>query len=189
MLANGTTYLSPEAYNATRSQQGSLVGVFDSKGNEVRLSRAANGDLKEIKSGRAGWIRLRYDESERVTRADASSGEFVEYSYDGENELARVQYSTGETIEYAYDSRHRIVGVDDAAKSVSRMPVYDGDGTMIGLRTDPTHRYTFAHRTDKPARMIEVEITDPQGRHMKIDARLSNDELRYSVESHVDIRH
>jgi hypothetical protein len=42
---------------------------------------------------------------------------------------------------------------------------------------------------DKQARMIEVEITDPQGRHMKIDARLSHDELRYSVESHVDIRH
>jgi YD repeat-containing protein len=189
VLANGTTYLSPEAYNATRSQQGSLVGVFDSKGNEVRLSRAANGDLKEIKSGRGSWIRLRYDENERVTRADASSGEFVEYSYDGENELTRVQYSTGETIEYAYDSRHRIVGVDDAAKSVSLMPVYDGNGTIIGLRTDPTHRYTFDHRADKQARMIEVEIADPQGRHMKIDARLSNDKLRYSVESHVDIRH
>jgi YD repeat-containing protein len=154
-----------------------------------RWSRAANGDLKEIKSGRGSWIRLRYDENERVTRADASSGEFVEYSYDGENELTRVQYSTGETIEYAYDSRHRMVGVDDAAKSVSLMPVYDGNGTIIGLRTDPTHRYTFDHRADKQARMIEVEIAYPQGRHMKIHARLSNHELRYSVESHVDIRH
>src|SRR6266849_9492082 len=33
-LANGATYLSPEAYNATRPQQGSLVGIFDVGENE-----------------------------------------------------------------------------------------------------------------------------------------------------------
>jgi hypothetical protein len=67
--------------------------------------------------------------------------------------------------------------VDDAAKSVSLKPVYDGNGAVIRLSTDPTRRYTFDHRADKQARIIEVEITDPQGRHMKIDARLLNDEL------------
>lgn len=57
-LADGTTYLSPEAYYAKRPQQGSLVGIFDGEGHEVRLSRAKNGDLQEIKSPSSHWIRL-----------------------------------------------------------------------------------------------------------------------------------
>jgi hypothetical protein len=70
-LQDGTTYLSPEAYNGKRPQQGSLVGIFDAGGHEVRLSRRTNGDLTEIKSPSGGWIRLTYAQDKIVETKDS----------------------------------------------------------------------------------------------------------------------
>jgi YD repeat-containing protein len=108
-LPDGTTYLSPEAYNATRPQQGSLVGIFNAKGNEVRLSRSERGDLTEIKSPGGHWIRLEYDHS-RIIRARDSSGDAVEYEYDPVGRLGAVKYPGSHTTKYSYDMQNRVLG-------------------------------------------------------------------------------
>ena len=70
-LEDGTTFLSPEAYSATRPQQGSLVGIFDKEGHEVRLLRKSSGDLTEVKSPSGYWIKLAYDEGRMIGATDS----------------------------------------------------------------------------------------------------------------------
>jgi len=101
-LENGTTFLSPEAYNATRPQQGSLVGIFDKERHEVRLSRKSSGDLTKIESPSGRWIKFTYDEG-RMIEARDSLRNVVEYKYDAEGRLVRasileVQRSSIRTI-------------------------------------------------------------------------------------------
>jgi YD repeat-containing protein len=182
-LSNGTTYLSPEAYDATRAQQGSLVGIFDEKGNEIKLSRAANGDLKEIKSPQGGWIRLRYDGQERVTRADCSTGEFVKYGYDANDRLTEVKYSSGEITEYRYDSSNRLVSVKDAAESVSLQPVYGQVGMSNAIGINAIAGYVFSRTVDLKSRTVNVEIAGPKGRKTRIRIPVDDDSFRYSVEA------
>src|SRR5262249_61569013 len=107
---DGTTYLSPEAYNATRPQQGSLVGIFDGQGREVRLSRKSSGALTEIDAPNGGWIKFNYD-GNRMTRARNSAGNSAEYEYDPEDRLITVRYTKGSAIRYSYDSLNRVVGL------------------------------------------------------------------------------
>jgi YD repeat-containing protein len=98
-LENGTTFLSPEAYNATRPQQGSLVGIFDKEGHEVRLSRKSNGDLTEVESPSGRWIKLAYDKG-RMIEARDSTKSVAKYTYDAEGRLVSVVYSAGSAIKY-----------------------------------------------------------------------------------------
>ena len=102
-LQNGTTYLSPEAYSAKRPQQGSLVDIFDEKGNEVRLSRKPNGDLAEIKAPGGQSIKLAYDDRGRVTEIKDSAKNFVQYEYDPEDRLVSVSYLGGRRVGYVYN--------------------------------------------------------------------------------------
>lgn len=113
-LQNGITYLSPgpEAYYATRPQQGSLVGIFDQEGNEVRLSRNSDGDLTEVKSPSGRWIRFHYDAGHMV-QADDSSGNKVEYEYDANDRPRMVKYPSGQSTTYAYDTSNRIISAED----------------------------------------------------------------------------
>ena len=53
----------------------------------------------------------------------------------GKSSVDSFQYSEAKgTHRVTERSRRRIVGEDDAAKSVSLMPAYDRSGTIVGLR-------------------------------------------------------
>ena len=106
-LADGETYLSPEAYYSTRPVEGSLVGIFDREGNEIRLTREENGNLKEVRSPAGNWIRIAYAKN-RISRVQNDSGDFVEYEYDSDNRLVRTKSSQGLSFEYLYDSSNLI---------------------------------------------------------------------------------
>jgi YD repeat-containing protein len=124
---DGTTYLSPEAYNATRPQQGSLAGIFDATGNEVRLLRSERGDLTEIKSPGGHCIRLEYDRS-RMIRARDSSGDTVEYEYDPVGRLSAVRYPGGYATKYSYDLQNRVLGVQNPSENVAIEIAYAQSG-------------------------------------------------------------
>jgi YD repeat-containing protein len=148
-LPDGTTYLSPEAYNATRPQLGSLVGSFNAKGNEVRLSRRERGDLTEIKSPGGHWIRLEYDHS-RIIRARGTSGDAVEYEYDPIGRLSAVKYPGSNTTKYSYDMQNRVLRfqnpfgrcVNGNRIRLNRRRRSDNNGPLDAFVTDPGGRVT-----------------------------------------------
>ena len=108
---SGLTLLSPDAYYATRPQQGSVVGIFDKEGRETQLKRDSDGELKKIVAADGAWIQLSYSRG-RLSEAKDSLGETAKYSYDTDNRLVGVIYSTGSAIRYGYDSANRVVEVE-----------------------------------------------------------------------------
>ena len=180
-LRDGTTYLSPEAYNATRPQQGSLVGVFDNAGNEVRLSRKDNGDLTEIKSPNGKWIRLRYSDG-RMIEAKDSLGNAVEYSFDSANRPETVRYPDGHVTKYEYDSLNRIRRIEDPSEGFVLECKYGSEGELTEATVNDHLTYRFrravVHRLSKT---VDFGVTDPQGEETRIVIR-EGDGISYTIE-------
>jgi YD repeat-containing protein len=176
-LGDGTTYLSPEAYNATRPQQGSLVGIFDRQGHEVRLSRKSSGALTEIDAPSGGWIKFNYD-GNRMTRARNSAGSVAEYDYDPEDRLVTVRYSTGSAIKYSYDSSNRVIGLDDSSSGTKLEIKYNSAGIVEQVIIDGSV-YRFHHLVD------DIDITDPTGAVTRVHIIAKDGNASYSVEKFV----
>jgi YD repeat-containing protein len=183
-LEDGTTYISPEAYSARRPQQGSLVGIFDKDGNEVRLSRESNGDLTEIKSPNGRWIRLSYGEG-RVSRAVDDSGNAVDYAYDSQDRLVTVEYSSGPSMRYSYNSDNQLTKVEDSSGKAVLQAKYGSHGDVTKLIVDEYHSYAFHFAADHHTRTGHAEVIDPKGKVIRVILQLSPEEniISYAVEN------
>jgi YD repeat-containing protein len=180
-LEDGTTYLSPEAYNAQRPQQASLVGIFDKEGNEVRLSRNSEGDLTEVKSPSGRWIRFHYDAGHIVQAAD-SSGNKVEYEYDSNDRLRKAKYPSGQSTTYAYDTSNRIVSAEDSLARTILAVEYDADQGSVARVTAERRTYNFQYARDKDPNSGHVAITDSQGGAIRVKLQTSEKGVFYTVE-------
>jgi len=185
-LTNGTTYLSPEAYDARRPQQGSLVGIFDTNGNEVRLKRKSNGDLTEITSPSGQWIRISYQRGQ-ISRVIDSLGSEVNYTYDERYRLKTVTDSRGQATEYAYDSLMRVVRITgpDGVDHIEN--TYDPDakgGRVVELKLSTGNIYKLAYHFADEAASGFVDISDPHGEvtHVTLNKRPGTDDPYYKVE-------
>lgn len=167
-LQNGTTYLSPEAYDAKRPQQGSLVGIFDEKGNEIQLSRKYNGDLTEIKA--PGWrsIKLAYDDRGKVTGINDSANNFVQYEYDPEDRLVSVSYLGGRRVSYVYNGAGRIVEAQDPS-GISDLKVdYDSQNRVARVTLPDGSSYSFRYGPVQEGMNSWAEIQGPQSHTVRI---------------------
>lgn len=173
-LANGTTLLSPEAYNATRPQQGSLVAIFDQQGREVRLSRQRNGDLAKVDSPNGRWIKFAYENGHMIAASD-DSGKTVRYSYDGEGRLASVVYPEGATVRYLYDDGNRIVRVEDSATGTAVQNTYGPNGIVEQTSLDG-NTYRIRRLVD------DIDVTDPRGTVTRVHMSLTNGQSLYTIE-------
>jgi YD repeat-containing protein len=172
-LVDGTTFLSPEAYNATRPQQGSLVGIFDKQGREVRLSRKSSGALSEIDAPGGAWIKLDY-RGNRMTRARSSAGNAAQYEYDREDRMVTVRYATGSSIKYSYDSSNRIVGLDDSSSGSKLEINYNSLGIVEQVMINEDV-YRFHHLVD------DTDITGPKGIVTRVHTEAKGGNMSYSV--------
>jgi YD repeat-containing protein len=180
-LADGTTYLSPEAYNATRPQQGSLVGIFDSNGNEVRLTRTVSGDLTEIVSPQGRWIRFEYSQSHMV-RAHDSLGNVVEYEYDASSRPSTVKYPDGHSTKYSYDTANRIIAVEDPSEDVAMEIKYDSNGRVAEITTDSEHTYHFRYVFDEALNTAIAFVLEPSGKVLQVTTRIQGYKVSYSIQ-------
>lgn len=178
-IDNGFTYLSPEAYGVKRAKQGSLVGIFDSEGREIRISRYPNGDISEIRSPGAQWIRFRYDNG-RVVEAKGNSGNVVGYRYDSSDRLASVQYPNGKLTKYSYDSGNRVTRVEDTADELILENSYDTDGNLARQSMNGKLLYTLSYSIDEKSKTMTTSVRDAQGKLSKINIQLG-DSVLYSV--------
>jgi len=184
VLLEGTTYLSPEAYNATRPSQGSLEGIFDRDGHEVRLSRQTNGDLTEITSPSGGWIRLDYAEEGKFIRARDSSGSKVGYGYDSHDRLTSVSYSNGRVEQYSFDSADRIIEIE-APPGIAKLTIgYDPAGRVVRETLPDQVSYLLSYGPSLRQGPSYVDIKDPQGKVTRVSAHSTPDgkESWYEVE-------
>jgi YD repeat-containing protein len=174
-LESGTTFLSPEAYNVTRPQQGSLVGIFDKEGHEIRLSRKPSGDLTKVESASGRWIKFAYDKG-RMIEARDSSGNVARYTYDVESRLVSVVYSAGSAIKYSYDFANRVVRLEDSTSDTMLENKYSRTG-IVEQTTVDGEAYGIRRLVD------EVEITDPKGVVTRVHIVGKDRKMTYTVEN------
>jgi YD repeat-containing protein len=174
-LENGTTFLSPEAYNATRPQQGSLVGIFDKEGHEMRLTRKSSGDLTKVESVSGRWIKFAYYKGRMIEASDSLKNVAV-YTYDAEGRLARVHYSEGSAIKYSYDSANRVVRLEDSSSGTMLENKYSRTGTIEQTTVDGK-AYGIRHLVD------EIDITDPAGVVTRVHIIATDRNMTYTVEN------
>jgi len=186
-LRSGMTYLFPEAYTATRPQQGSLVGIFDGNGNEVQLKRKGNGDLAEITSPGGGRINFFYDKG-LISRVADSLGNSAAYIYDERHNLKRAINSNGESEQYEYNLFRHVVRILDSKGSMILENIYDPHDrenkvVHLALRDGGTYRIDYAF--EKQGGRGYVEITDSKGEVTRINLEPEPGENRdyYSVEA------
>jgi len=176
-LADGKTYLTPEAYDSTRVVQSSLVGIFDSVGNEIRLTREENGNLTEIRSPNGHWIRITYA-GNRVVRVENDSYDQVTYEYDGSNRLVRTESSSGQKFEYLYDPYNRIVHVADSKVGGIVRMFYDSEDRVGDLVLVDHRRYHFDYVSDLLGNVTEADVTGPGSEVTRVKLHADN----YTIE-------
>jgi YD repeat-containing protein len=174
-LENGTTFLSPEAYNATRPQQGSLAGIFDKEGHEIRLTRKSSGDLTKVESVSGRWAKFAYYKG-RMIEARDSLKNVASYTYDAEGRLASVLYSEGSAIKYSYDSANRVVRLEDSSSGTMLENKYSRTGTIEQTTVDGK-TYGIRHLVD------EIDITDPAGAVTRVHIMPTDRDMTYTVEN------
>jgi YD repeat-containing protein len=167
-LQNGTTYLSPEAYYAKRPQQGSLVGIFDRTGNEVRLSRKHNGDLAEIDAPGGQFIKLAYDGRERVTHINDSAKNFVQYDYDSEDRLVSASYLDGRRVTYVYNGANRVVEARDSAGISDLKIEYDSQDRVARMTLADGRTYSFRYGPAERGMNSWAELEGPKSQTVRI---------------------
>ena len=173
-LPGGLTVLSPEAYWAKRPQQGSVVGIFDQEGREVRLERDSDGDLKKIIAPSGKSIDLRYRRG-RLAEAKDSLGNSSRYTYDDEGRLVRVDYASGSAVKYVYDSANRIVEVDGSPSGTVLKVRYGLTGVIEQTEVDGD-TYAIRRLADR------VEITGPKGAVTRVRTTERDKKKTYTVE-------
>jgi YD repeat-containing protein len=165
-------------------RQGSLVGIFDANGNEVRLSLRERGELTEIKSPGGHWIQLENDHS-RMIRARDSSGDTVEYEYDPVGRLSAVKYPGGNTTKYSYDMQNRVLDVQSPSEDVAMEIAYDSIGAIAAITMDREHAYHFRHAVDRAFKTLEAFVTDPGGRVTHVRMRRQEGQIVYSIQKYL----
>ena len=176
VIPDGTTFLSPEAYNAKRPQQGSLIAVFDKDGNEIRLSREENGDLREIMSPEGRSIRLDYTDG-RLSGLQDSGGNRVSYEYDSALRPANVKYSSGAEIHYAFDDANFITAIESPPGRPILTVTYDSRHNVTALTLADGASYAIRYGYKLEGTFQTADITAPDASTMRVELQRST----YSV--------
>jgi YD repeat-containing protein len=151
-LQDGSTIHFPESYSASNLAQGAPTEMTDSSGNKIGLIRDAHRNLKEIQGPDGASIRLAYDDSDRIVRAEDGHGEWAKYTYNSSGYLTDVVHSDGSARYYFYqdglltfirDQKNRLLVRNSYDNNKLTQQQY-GDGETIQYRYGASANQRYA---------------------------------------------
>ena len=173
-LKNGTVLSFPA--NGTTPAGSALLGITDRYGNQLTISRDANGNITQIASPNGRWLEFTHDSSNRITQATDNIGRTVSYTYDSYSATGRptcnssgllcaVTDANGGITSYTYDSADRMLTVTDARGYTHVTNTYDPASGRVSMQTlaDGTSTYQFAYTLGGNGQVSQTDITDPNG--------------------------
>lgn len=102
-LQDGSIIRFPESYGAKNLAQGAATEMIDAAGNKIELVRDPKGNLREIRCPKGGFIKLSYDDDDRIVRAEDDQGRWTAYTYNAKGVLTDVVHSAGTSRYYYYE--------------------------------------------------------------------------------------
>jgi RHS repeat-associated protein len=145
--------------------------IRDRYGNQITLTRTngQGGNITQITSPNGLWIRLSYDTSDRITRAEDITGRVVTYTYDTGGRLIQVTGPAANNItKYAYNASHQLTTITDARDIVYLTNEYDTNGRIKKQTQADQSTYQFAYTTGGNGKVTETQVTDPRGNVRKV---------------------
>ena len=144
----------------------SLTRMRDFDNHWTHFRRDGRGILREIAAGDA-TITFEYDDTDRITRARASTGRFVTYQYDKDGGLTRVTTSEDVIRSYTYARSGEMLTIDEPGWFIRNTyrdgrvvrqdtELRDEDGSVRRL----TFTWEYAIRGD---RVWMTEVARPDG--------------------------
>ena len=162
-LKDGTLYLFPELYGASRPGQNGLLRIVDRNGNTVRITRDYYGNVTQVTSPNGRWIQVTNDASNRITQIKDNSNRTVNYTYDASGRLWKVTDAAGGITEYTYDTSHRVLTKKDPRLNTVYTLVYDANGRVTQETLADGAVYQFAYTLDANGKVTQVDVTNPRG--------------------------
>jgi YD repeat-containing protein len=160
-LRDGTVYVFGSAKP--------LQAIRDRYGNQITLTRTngQGGNITQITSPNGKWIKLSYDTSNRITRAEDNTGRAVVYTYDTSGRLAQVTGPANNITKYTYNASHQLTTITDARDIEYLTNEYDANGRIKKQTQADQSTYQFAY-TLANGKVTEAQATDPRGHVRKV---------------------
>ena len=166
VLRSGITYQFRDGSYAVRAQQAALIGIVDSNGNTLTVTRDSNYNATQITSPSGRWVQLSYDSNYRVTQAQDNIGRTVQYFYDSGGRLDKVIDAGGGTWLYNYDSNNNMTSLVDPRSIMYLQNQFDSlNRVTVQTLADGVSTFQFSYN---PSGNPETDVTDPLGNIKKV---------------------
>ena len=183
---NGMTYLSPEAYNSTRPQQGSLVGIFDSR------RRSPPRAPTKWRSHRNRCARRWMDQAALRRRAHHPSGRY--FGKDRCLHLRRIapppsftEQATASaipTMPITASFRCRISAPAGFSKLTTMPAASSTHSTSV-----PAKNISSAIRSSSPPTSFDVDVTNPSGSIQRLSIQVLESKSYYTIQPLAPAQH
>lgn len=161
-LKDGTVYVFPDSYYATRPAQGAVVGIRDRYGHILRLARDSAGNLIRITSPDSRWLEFN-SASNGITQVKDSLGRVVQYAYDAHGRVAKVTDFNARVTEYTYDQSNHLLTIKDPRGVIILRNEYDPHGRVIRQTQADGSSYQFRYMANEYGNTLETDVIDPRG--------------------------
>jgi RHS repeat-associated protein len=144
-MTNGTVYVFPDGYLATRAQLSALIAIHDRYNNTLSISRDSNGNITQITTPNGRWVKFTYDSSYRITQAQDNINRTVGYAYDSGGRLTSYTDANGGTTAYTYDSNSNMTSITDTRGIRYITNQYDSNNRVIVQTMADGSTYQFSY--------------------------------------------
>lgn len=141
----------------------SIMRARDEDGHTTNYRRDQQGRLIAIESGDR-WIKLDYDERDRITHARGSNGAEARYQYEEGGRLSRVTSSDGSIRRYGYNDRHELTTIEEPGASIENQFENGRCVRQINRFADgqPPYVFDFTYEV-KGKRVVQTESRRSDG--------------------------
>jgi YD repeat-containing protein len=172
-LADGSQFLFPDSYMATRYAQGAPYEIRDGAGHVVRLERDQRRNLRHLISPSGHTISFEYDKDDRIISATDDSGNFRKYAYDSSGHLQSVSDGSHTLYQFEYSPLMHARGYDPYLMTAIRngrgdlllQNIYEhSDGGRVSqqrLKNGEVYRYEYLWGKNNEA--VETIVNGPFG--------------------------
>jgi len=174
-LADDSTIVFPESYNASNMAQGAPIEMTGTNGAKLELHRDGKRDLQEIRSSSGEAIHFAYDAQSRIIRAEDFRQQWATYRYNNDGMLTDVQRSSGESRHFSYD-RTLMTSVTDETGQVLVRNKYES-GTLIGqeFANGAVYHYEYQNSSNHPyADAVTITMPDNKRRTVSVKDSVPN---------------
>src|SRR6266849_4435673 len=168
---DGSKFLFPEAYHATKYAQGAPIEMRDERGSSIRFKRDRVRNLEKLISPSGHTITFKYDGAGRIIETGDDVGHIRRYFYNSAGNLETVSDGAHILNRFEYDSRvgppgygpYFMTSIKDGNGTELLRNWYGHGGRVSKQRLAGGQVYRYDYLLNKQFEIVETVVTLPSG--------------------------